>query len=169
MRHLLWAIAILCAGSPDVKVELKGANLCCATCGKTALKTLEDAGVKASIGQDRLVSIVAPDGEAARKALDAFAAAGFHGDTGNKELSIADDSGAKEGKVARLSLKGVHNCCPQCCKGIKEAVRRVEGVESDDAKPRTGAFTVTGNFDAAALVKSLNAAGFHVKVDARQD
>jgi copper chaperone CopZ len=110
------------------------------------------------------VTITAKDNAAAQKALDALAAGGFHGDTGNKDLAIKDDSGAEKGKVKSLSLTGVHNCCGQCCKGIKETVKKVAGVESDTAKPKEDSFEVKGDFDAAELVKALNAAGYHVKV-----
>jgi len=61
-------------------------------------------------------------------------------------------------------VTGVHNCCGNCCKAIKETVKKVEGVKSDTAKPKENTFEVTGDFDAAELVKALNAAGFHVKV-----
>src|SRR5262249_30999788 len=106
----------------------------------------------------------ASDDAAAQKALDALAAGGFHGDTGNDNLTIKEDSGAKKGKVASVSLTEVHNCCGSCCRAIKEAVKKVEGVNGDTAKPRATSFTVTGDFDAAELVKALNKAGFHVKV-----
>jgi copper chaperone CopZ len=51
-----------------------------------------------------------------------------------------------------------------CCKAIKATVKKVDGVTGDTAKPKVSTFTVTGDFDAAALVKALNEAGFHVKV-----
>ena len=38
------------------------------------------------------------------------------------------------------------------------------GVKDDTAKPKEDTFEVTGDFDAADLIKALNAAGFHVKV-----
>ena len=150
----------------ETKVEVKKVHICCGQC-KTAIgKILEGAGVKGSCDQEaKTVSITAGDDAAAQKALDALAGGGFHGDTGNKDVKIKDDSGAKEGKVDSLTLKGAHNCCPQCCKAIKAVVKDVAGVESEDAKPKGTSFTVKGKFDAAALVKALNDAGFHVKVE----
>ena len=41
---------------------------------------------------------------------------------------------------------------------------KVEGVKEDTAKAKQDTFEVTGDFDAEALVKALNAAGYHVKV-----
>lgn len=48
---------------------------------------------------------------------------------------------------------------------IKKAVKTIAGVESEDAKARTSTLTVKGDFDAAALVKALNDAGFHVTAE----
>jgi periplasmic mercuric ion binding protein len=112
----------------------------------------------------KTVTLMAKDDAAAQKALDALAAAGFHGDTGNKDVAIKDDSGVTKGKVKSLTITGVHNCCAQCCRGIKETVKKVPGVTGDTAKPKMDTFDVTGDFDAEELVKALNTAGFHAKV-----
>src|SRR5262249_28653270 len=106
----------------------------------------------------------AKDDATVQKALDALAAAGFHGTTNNKDLKIKDDSGATKGKVKTLTLVGVHNCCGQCNKAIVGAVTKVPGVTGNTAKAKNDTFDVTGDFDAAELIKALNAAGYHVKV-----
>ena len=80
-------------------------------------------------------------------------------------MTIKDDSGAAAGKVQSLKLTGVHNCCGACCKAIKSTVKKVDGVKADTAKPKESSFEVTGDFDAAELVKALNAAGFHAKIE----
>src|SRR5205823_11312173 len=95
---------------------------------------------------------------------DALAAGGFHGDTGNKDLKVKDDSGVTAGKVKTLTLTGIHNCCGNCNKSIKTAIKKVDGVTGDTAKAKEKTFVVTGDFDAEAVVKALNDAGFHVKV-----
>ena len=51
-----------------------------------------------------------------------------------------------------------------CNKAITAAVTKVDGVTANTAKAKTDTFEVTGDFDAGALIKALNAAGFHVKV-----
>ena len=79
-------------------------------------------------------------------------------------MAIKDDSGATAGKVKSLTVTGIHNCCGACNAAIKNTVKKVDGVKSDTARPRTTSFRVSGDFDAAELVKALNAAGFHVKV-----
>jgi periplasmic mercuric ion binding protein len=159
------AVVFAGAARAETKVELKNVHLCCPECTKAVgdiLKTVE--GVKGSCDvKKKTVTITATDDATAQKALDALAAGGFHGDT-DGSLAIKDDSGAAAGKVKSLTLTGVHNCCGACCKAIKSAVKKVDGVTGDTAKPKDNTFTVSGDFDAAELVKALNAAGFHVKV-----
>jgi copper chaperone CopZ len=150
----------------ETKIELKGVHLCCGKCVagvKSALKDVD--GVKATCDQENsVVAITASDDNAAQKALDALAAHGFHGDTGSSTLKFKDDSGVTAGKVTSLKLVGIHNCCGSCNKAIKSAIKQVDGVTGDTAKAKTNSLTVTGNFDSVELVKALNAAGFHVKV-----
>jgi copper chaperone CopZ len=151
----------------ETKVVLKDVHLCCPACSKAVGDILKDVeGVKGKCdNKAKTVTITASDEKAAQKALDALAAGGFHGTTDNKDLAIKDDSGAPEGKVKSLSLSGVHNCCGACCKAIKSTLKKVEGVKGDTAKPKVDKLEVTGDFDAAEVIKALNAAGFHVKVE----
>lgn len=154
------------ASAEDVKVDLKGTHLCCGQCVTAVggiLKKID--GVTGKCDQKTgTVSLTAKDAATAQKALDALAAGGFHGTTDNKELKIKDDSGATKGKVKSLTLEGVHNCCGQCNKAIVAALTKVEGVTGNTAKVKNESFDVTGDFDAAAVVKALNDAGYHVKV-----
>jgi periplasmic mercuric ion binding protein len=159
-------LAFVAAAPAETKVELKGVHLCCPACTKAVgdiLKTVD--GVQGKCDKDAgTISITAPDDQTAQKALDALSAGGFHGDTDSATLKVKDDSGVKAGKVKTLTLTGVHNCCGACCKAIKAAVKKVDGVTGDTAKPKVNTFEVTGDFDAAEVVKALNAAGYHVKV-----
>jgi len=165
MSSVLGLLTLAGTARAETKVVLKDVHLCCGQCVKAVAGILNDAGVKGACDQKaKTVTITAADDKAAQKALDALAAGGFHGDSGNNSLAIKEDSGAQAGKVKTLSVTGVHNCCGNCCKAIKETVKKVEGVKSDTAKPKENTFEVTGDFDAAELVKALNAAGFHVKV-----
>jgi copper chaperone CopZ len=150
----------------ETTVELKGVHLCCKNCvnGVAAiLKKIDGVEGKCNT-KDKTVTITAPDDKTAQKALDALAAGGYHGTTGNKDLSIKNDSGVTAGKVKSLVLQGAHNCCPSCCKANKATLQKVEGVTEDTVKPRGKTFEVTGDFDAAAVVAALNAAGFHVQL-----
>jgi copper chaperone CopZ len=154
------------AARAETTIELKGTHLCCGQCVKAVGEILKGVeGVSGKCDQKaKTVTITAKDEAAAQKAVDALAAGGFHGDTGNKDVTIKDDSGVKAGKVKTLTVTGAHNCCGQCTKIIKETVKKVDGVTGDTVKAKGDTFEVTGDFDAEALIKALNAAGFHVKV-----
>jgi copper chaperone CopZ len=160
-------LVLTAAAQAETKVELKGVHLCCKACVKGVEKALQGMeGVQAVCDQkQKTVTITATDNATAQKAVDALAAAGYHGETSGQDVTIKDDSGAAPGKVNRVTVSGVHNCCVACCQAIKATVKKVDGVSKDTAKPRMNSFEVTGDFDAAELVKALNAAGFHVKVE----
>jgi len=151
----------------ETKVKLKGVHLCCQSCVDgvdAALKDIE--GVKSQCDMENgTVTLTVSDVAAAQKALDAIAAAGYHGDTDNKQLAMKAVRSVPRGKVKRLKLSGIHNCCEPCCEAIKGAIAAVDGVTGDTAKPRATTFEVTGNFDAAALIRALNAAGFSAQVE----
>ena len=150
----------------DTTVEVKGVHLCCGGCVKgvgAALKGVE--GIKPACDKDaRTVTISAKDDATAQKAVDALAAAGYHGDVSGAGVSIKETAGVPKGNVKSLSLGGIHNCCNACTKAIKAAVKTVDGVKGDTAKAKTATFDVTGDFDAAAVIKALSAAGFHPQV-----
>ncbi|HXX93152.1 MAG TPA: heavy metal-associated domain-containing protein [Planctomycetota bacterium] len=165
----LGAISLVAMSAPDVKVEIKGLHLCCGGCSGAATGAINGAGgkdAKADQGSGT-ITFSASNEKNAQKALDALAKAGFWGDTGNKQLCMKDDSGTVVNpkkpapKVMSLTFSGVHNCCGGCAKGIKAALAKCEGYESDDVKDKEGKFTVKGNFDAAAMVKALNDGGYH--------
>jgi mercuric ion binding protein len=162
-----WALLVSAgAARAETKVELKGVHLCCGQCVKLAgeiVKKVEGATI-ACDQKKKTVTITADDDKTAQKAVDALAKGGFYGKSDNKEVKIKNDSGAEKGKVSTLTVSGAHNCCGQCCKALKATVAKVEGVTGDTAKPKAKSFEVMGDFDAAELVKALNAAGFHVTV-----
>jgi hypothetical protein len=86
------------------KVELKGVHLCCDACVDgvgVALMDVEGVESHCNIG-NRTVTLTADDA-AARKALDALAAAGYHGDTGNKQLAMKAPKSTGSGGAARSS------------------------------------------------------------------
>ena len=151
----------------EIKVELRGVHLCCQGCvnaADAALMSVEGVNSRCDMGNGT-VTFTASDAAAAQRALDALAAAGFHGSTGNNQLAMKAVSGIPQGKVKALKVSGIHNCCGPCCEAIKGAIATVDGVTGDTARPRATTFEVTGDFDAAALVKALNAAGFSARVE----
>lgn len=160
------AMTLAGAALAETKVEVKGVHLCCGSCVKgvaSALKKVD--GVTPACDRDsETVTITAPDDATAQKALDALAAAGYHGETGSSTLAIKSEENLPKGTAKTLTLTGVHNCCGSCNKAIKAAVKSVDGVKGDTAKPKGTSFEVTGDFNAADVLKALNAAGFHAKV-----
>jgi copper chaperone CopZ len=171
MKTRLFAVAcaalfFVSAANADTTVELKGTHLCCGACVRAVNDTLKGIeGVTGKCDQKaKTVTITAKDDAAAQKAVDALAAAGFHGTTNSDTVKVKDDSGVKAGKVKTLTLTNVHNCCGACTSAIKNTVKKVDGVTGDTLKAKADTFDVTGEFDAEAVVKALNAAGFHAKV-----
>jgi periplasmic mercuric ion binding protein len=175
MQFSRWLMAtslclLLALGVPamaETKVELTNVHLCCGACVSAANKILKSVeGVSGSCDQNgKKITFTAPDDATAQKALDALAAGGFHGQTGSKTLAIKEDSGATSGKVSKLKVTAIHNCCQACTRDIKKALKKVDGVKEDTVAPRKNSFEVTGDFDAAQVIKALNDAGYHAKVE----
>jgi copper chaperone CopZ len=151
---------------PDHKVEMKGLHLCCGACEGAAVRALEGTGAKNAVADKSAgtLTFMVKDVKVAQKAFDALGNAGFHGETGVPNLPMKDDSGVKPGKVKSLKLSGIHNCCGGCARPIKDAVMKVEGVSGVDLADKATSFTVSGDFDGAAVIKALNAAGYHAKL-----
>lgn len=162
---LLLALGV--TAQAETKVELSNVHLCCGACVSAAKKILKGVeGVQGTCDQTgKKITFTAPDKETAQKALDALAAGGFHGATGNKDLAIKEDSGASAGKVTKIKVVGIHNCCNSCTRDIKNALKKVDGVKDNTATPRKNSFEVTGDFDATQVIKALNEAGYHAKIE----
>jgi periplasmic mercuric ion binding protein len=161
------ALVVLGASAlAETKVEVKGVHLCCGACVKGVAKALKGVeGASAACDQEgKTVTITANDEATAQKALDALSEAGYFGTVDAKGLTIKPVSGLPSGKVKSLNLTNSHNCCKACGNAIKKAVKTVPGVSGDTVQPKKADFEVTGDFDAAALVKALNDAGFQVQV-----
>jgi len=163
---LVGVLTLAGAAFAETKVEVKKVHLCCGACVKGVAKALNGVeGVKAACDRDSgTVTLTATDDAAAQKGLDALAAAGYHGDTGNATLVIKKETNVPGGKVKSISLANLHNCCGACAKAIKSTVKSVDGVTGDTVTKKQANFQVTGDFDAAKLVEALNAAGVHLQI-----
>lgn len=152
--------------SAEEKVSLSGLHLCCGKCVKGVNGAIDKVdGATATFDKDAGTGVVtATDKATAQKALDELAAAGFHGAVEGSSVAFVDDSGAK-GKTKSLTVSEVHNCCGSCAKGLTKAVNTVEGAKIENLEKKATSFTVSGDFDAKKLVKALNDAGYHVKVN----
>lgn len=150
----------------ETQVQLKGVHLCCGGCTDAVAAAVESVpGVTCQCDMENgTVTLTAKDHAVAQKALDAIAAAGLHGETGDRHLVMGAEHNIPPGKVRRLTVSGIHNCCEPCYEAIKGAIDTVEGVTDDTARPGKTTFEVTGHFSAAELVRALNEAGFHAKV-----
>jgi copper chaperone CopZ len=151
----------------EVEVELTGVHLCCQGCvnaADAAIRSVEGVGSRCDM-ENGTVTLTAGDDDAARKALDALAAAGFYGRSNNKHLAMKPVGNVPNGKVKRLKVSGIHNCCGLCCRAIKGAISAVDGVIGDTAEPGVTTFEVTGDYRATELVEELNAAGFSARVE----
>lgn len=169
------ATALVTAGvstAAETKVELKNVHMCCDGCAEEVAAVLGKVEGVTGVSTDKkttAASFTATGAKAAQKALDALAEAGFHGDPGkDKGYAFKDDSGVKSGTVKILTVNGFHNSCGGCVKSFRAAIKDVKGVAEVNAKAKVSTAEVTGEFDAAELVKALNKAGFHVKVEEKK-
>jgi copper chaperone CopZ len=165
MAAALGLCLIATSAFAETKVEVKGVHLCCPGCTKAANKAVADSGARSTANQGlKTIFITANDDAAAQKALDALAAAGFHGKTDSDKLKVPDAKDVPAGKVKKLELTGAHNCCGACNTAIKNALKKVPGVTGDTAAANSKEFSVEGDFSAADAVKALHDAGYHVEV-----
>jgi copper chaperone CopZ len=161
------ALAILWQASAQaLTVTVSEMHLCCPGCTRAVEKAVaEMEGVKCITSQDEGTTVIeCADAKAAQKALDAIAAAGFCGKLDNEELKFAEVK-APEGKVKRLEVYEVHNCCGACTKAIKAALAKVEGVTADTCKAKETAFVIEGDFSAKDAIAAMAKAGFYCSLE----
>jgi copper chaperone CopZ len=164
-RLLAASLALLLGSSAfAAEAKIEKTHLCCQSCLKgvaTAVGTVN--GAKAACDQKTgTVTITAADEATCQKAVDAVLAAGYYGTvTGAK---VAEDK--TSGKAKEASVTGVHNCCKKCTTALNGAIGKVQGAKGEFAAKADNA-TLTGDFDAKAVVEALHAAGFNAKVAAK--
>ncbi|MEK6233442.1 MAG: heavy-metal-associated domain-containing protein [Planctomycetales bacterium] len=167
---LLWAVLMLltadAASAALILVTVEGVHLCCPSCVKAAHKAASSVeGVSVGVhAKKRTIHLTSSHPKAVQQSLAALAAAGFHGKSSQAGIVFKNDGGAKPGKVRRAEFIGIHNCCGGCTRAIKQAVGSVEGVVADTVKPNSRSFVVEGDFEPAAVIQALNAAGFHARI-----
>lgn len=157
------------AARAEEVAKITGVHICCKGCSAAIEQALaETPDIKSVIvGEKGTVQVNALSTESLQAAVDAIAAAGFHGKLDTKEVKWPKAKLPK-GKVEVLEVEHVHNCCPLCAKAIKKALAEVEGVESDTCKPKVESFAIKGNFEPKAALKALNQAGFNASVVAEK-
>jgi len=154
------------ASGGGTRVTLSGVHLCCKACVKGVQKVAAQVnGATFQANADAgTVTVTAISTELAQKAIDAVAAAGFHGRSDHESVKVRDDSGAPDKTVDRLELEGAHLCCGKCVRAVNDALAKVKGFGSTTAEKKKSTFTIIGNFNARAAVAALNKAGLHVRV-----
>lgn len=158
--------ALTTAAQAEVSVTYSDVHLCCGACQRDVEKAVgEVAGAKVSVDRNGgSVTISAADAKTVKAAAKSMADAGYHGVTDQAEYALVDDSNAGSEAVKRIVLSGTHNCCGGCKVAIVDACEAVKGVQAVVIKSKETSCVVEGDFIPAELIKSLNAAGFHVKV-----
>ncbi len=175
-RYVICSLAIatallfvVSAEAQQRKLTLTDVHICCPGCANAITKAIEGVN-NISVEVDRqakTVTLIAGEGASrqdAMAALEALAEAGFYGKSSHERFKMKDESEGLPGTASSLTLSGIHNCCGACNKAIKKVVASVDGTETPEIGQKAREFTVTGNFDPAAVVKALNKAGFYVKV-----
>jgi copper chaperone CopZ len=159
---LLVTPLLLGADSAPLEVTISDMHLCCKGCTSAVEKAAAKVpGVKCKASQDDTNAVVvADDTKSMQKALDEIAAAGFFGTLDSKEVEFKPFKFA-EGKVKRLEVAHIHNCCQHCTDSIKGAIEGVEGVTGNTVKNKQVSFVVEGDFAPEEVVKALQAAGFY--------
>jgi periplasmic mercuric ion binding protein len=149
----------------EVKVTVSKMHICCKGCTMAIQKAVADIPeVKATVDQENTSTVlVAEKAESVQKAIDAIAKAGFHGKLDNKEVKFKEEK-TPEGKVQRLEVYSVHNCCPACVKAIKTALAKVDGVTADTCENKKDSFVIEGDFAAKDALAALHKAGFHASL-----
>jgi copper chaperone CopZ len=171
-RFILPALTILAglftaaALQAETKVTISKTHLCCPQCltgVEAALKDVKGVTHKSS-QQAKTIEIAADSDEAAQKAVDALAAAGFYGSTDSDNIKYKDID-VPQGDVERLEIAGVHNCCGACTTAIKKALSTVDGITANTVKAKSDSFVLEGKFSAKKAIQALLDAGFaaHVK------
>jgi mercuric ion binding protein len=170
-RFALPAVAVLAclfvaASLPaETKVTISKTHLCCPQCltgVEAALKDVE--GVKHKCSQEaKTIELTADSDEAAQKAIDALAKAGFYGPTDSDKIKYKDIAVPK-GEVERLEIIGVHNCCGACTQAIKKALGTVDGITANTVKAKSDSFVLEGKFNAQKAIQALLDAGFCAQV-----
>src|SRR5689334_20062577 len=153
------------SAAAETKVTISGTHLCCGQCLRAVDTTLKDmSGVKFKSDQSaKTIEITADNDEAAQKAIDALAEAGFYGKLDNDKIKYKPVPSG-DAAVEKIEVTGIHNCCGQCTTAIKKAVTSVSGVSGTSVKNKETTFSVEGNFKPSEVVKALLDAGFYAQV-----
>jgi copper chaperone CopZ len=164
-RAILTVAAVLLGASVqagDVKVE--GVHLCCGMCVKAVNETMAKAEGVTDVAVDKdagTVTFKTADAKAARQGVITLARAGFGGKASHDGKEVKLPKGFKEdGQADSVTVRGLHNCCPGCVKGITAALEKVEGVTAVNCEKKNCTLTGKG-IKYSAVIAALHDAGLH--------
>ena len=162
---LIVTVALALVARAETTVTLSEVHLCCGKCVKGVESAVAPVtGAKTAIDKDaKTVAITAPDAATAQKAVDAIVAAGYYGKSSDAAIKVTSDSGAKDAKVASVTVKGTHLCCDKCVKGVTAALSDVKGVTCNTAVKGADSFEIKGDFNAKEAFTALEKAGYSGK------
>jgi copper chaperone CopZ len=171
MKTLLLSLVAALALAPglradDVTVKITDVHLCCDSCVKGVNKAVEHVdGVKVECDKPgRVVTLTAPDAATAQKAADALVKAGYYGKCSDANIKMNAETGAKGAQVQKLSVEGVHLCCPKCVKAFNAAMKDVPGVTGNNAVKNAKVVVITGDFKDSDVMDALQKAGLTGKI-----
>lgn len=164
LKSLLLPVVLLALaplGRAESSAKISGVHLCCKSCVTGVNKAIDKVpGATVAVDADaETVTVTAADAATAQRAVDALVAAGYFGKSDNPQVKVADNSGAKDAKVASLTVNEVHLCCGKCVTAVAKAVEKVPGVTSHTAVKGVKTFEVKGDFSPKALFAAIQAAG----------
>lgn len=153
-------------GAAEVTATITNVHLCCKGCVQGAEQAVGAVpGAKATADQEaETVTLSGPDKATLQRAATALVQAGYYGQSGEPDIKLDANSGAKGKQVQTLEIEGVHLCCAKCVKAVDQAVKSVPGVENQTAVKRAKSFQVTGNFNDRAVLEALQKAGLAGRV-----
>jgi periplasmic mercuric ion binding protein len=149
----------------DEKVTLSDMHVCCKGCVMAIQNAAAKVpGVTCVASEDDSNAVVTADSkQALQKAVDEITKAGFSGTPDNPQIKI-EPIKVPDGKVQKLEIAHVHNCCGKCTVALKDVLKDVPGVKSNTVESKKTSFVVEGDFSADDVVKALMKAGFYPEI-----
>ncbi len=163
----LAALALgLTAASAEVSAKITDVHLCCKGCITGVEKAVAEVpDAKVTVDQDNhALTLTGPDKSTVQKAANAIVKAGYFGKTEDSDIKLDPRTGSKNETVQKMTIEGVHLCCPKCVKAVDKAVMAVPGVKGQTATKGAKTFEVTGDFNDRDVMKALHEAGLTGKV-----
>jgi copper chaperone CopZ len=165
---LAMSAMLFSARAADVTTKITSVHLCCPACATAAQKAVSDSApaVKAVIDREgETITLTGADTASVQKAADGLVKAGFFGKSGNADIKMSADTGAKGQEVKTLEVSDVHICCPSCAKAVTNAVMTVPGVKATKGVVKNAkTFQVTGDFKDSDVFAALQKEGLTGKV-----